>query len=241
MAFQAGRQASILVDQYDLSAYFKDMSLDVKVDLGDTTTFGATARSKVALLRDGTVKLSGFWDPTAGSSVAVLSAALAASAASVCSYAPIGWAIGNLIRVLSARESDYSEKQVVTGLIEHSASIEADGGIDYGVSLHTHAAAETTSTNSTSVDNGAATTGGGVAHLHVAAVSGTTPSATIKVQHSADNSTFADLVTFTAATAVGAQRSVVAAGTTVNRYLRAASTITGTVPSFTYAVGFARR
>jgi hypothetical protein len=61
----------------------------------------------------------------------------------------------------------------------------------------------------------------------------------VKVQHSANNSTWADLVTFATVTAVGAEHAVVAPATTVNRYLRA--TWSGTFTSATFAVAFARR
>jgi hypothetical protein len=63
-----------------------------------------------------------------------------------------------------------------------------------------------------------------------------------KVQHSADNSTWADLQAFTsvATTIVTAERIKVANGTTVNRYLRAVATPAGT-GSFTYHINFARQ
>lgn len=62
-----------------------------------------------------------------------------------------------------------------------------------------------------------------------------------KVQHSADNSTFADLVTFTAITvALKAERKTTTA--TVNRYLAAAWAFggSGTSPSATIFIGFQR-
>lgn len=62
-----------------------------------------------------------------------------------------------------------------------------------------------------------------------------------KVQHSADNSTFADLITFTAiTTAFAAERKVTTA--TVNRYLAAAWAYggSGSAPSATIFIGFQR-
>ena len=111
-------------------------------------------------------------------------------------------------------------------------------GVDHGRVVHAHTA-ETATGNSTSVDNGASSTNGGVASLHVTAVTGTTPSLTVKVQHSSDNSTFVDLITFTAANAAGSQRRTVSG--TVNRYVRETHTLSGTSPNFTYAAAFARR
>lgn len=63
----------------------------------------------------------------------------------------------------------------------------------------------------------------------------------VKVQHSADNSTFADLVTFTAITAaLTAERKTTTA--TVNQYLASvwAFSGTGSSPSATFFVGFQR-
>jgi hypothetical protein len=102
-------------------------------------------------------------------------------------------------------------------------------------------AAVTATGNGTSRDNGASTSDGGVAQLHVTA--NTMNNNTVfKVQHSADNSTWADLATFTtvATTVTTSERVTVAAGTTVNRYLRATHTASGT-GSITFITAFARR
>jgi hypothetical protein len=99
-------------------------------------------------------------------------------------------------------------------------------------------AARTATGNGTSHDNGAATTNGAVAHQHVFAKSGTTPTLDQKIQHSSDNSTFVDLIAFSQKTAAGSERVAVTGA--INRYTREAHTITGTTPSFTGAVSLAR-
>lgn len=72
-------------------------------------------------------------------------------------------------------------------------------------------------------------------HLTVTAVSGTSPSMTVKFQDSGDGINWVDIPSgaFTAATTTGAQRLVLS---TVGRMIRTVSTITGTAPSFTYSV-----
>lgn len=89
----------------------------------------------------------------------------------------------------------------------------------------------------------ASTVNGGVAYQQVSAYSGFTQ-VVGKVRHSTDDSTYVDLVTFTAVTAGpgdvnASQRSVVAAGTTVNRYLKHTGTVTGS-GSITPFAGFVR-
>ena len=240
MAFIHGKNTKVLVDQYDLSAYFKSSDTSMKADQAKTTTFGKLANTYLAGLIDSTAKLSGYFDPAAGASDAVLRAALASALGQTVTIAPPGFALGTFCQLLSARESDYGVKTAIDGVVETDATFQADGPIDSGLALRS-LTADTATANGAAVDNTAATTNGGVGHLHVTAVSGTTPSDTVKVQHSVDNSVWVDLITFTAATAVGAQRSEVATGTTVNRYLRETHTITGTTPSFTNVVAFARR
>jgi hypothetical protein len=112
--------------------------------------------------------------------------------------------------------------------------------VEHGVSLH-DLTAEVATGNGTSVDNGAATTNGGVGVLHVTAIAGAAPSVVVKIQHSTDASTWVDLLSFTAATAATKQRIEVAAGTTINRHLREVHTFGGTTSSFTFNSAFARR
>lgn len=238
MAFQPGRSGKILVNQYNVSAYFRDLEYALKADTGDTSTFGGTWHTHLSLLKDGQVKLGGLFDPTTGGSTDVLSTAFGASAARVYSHFPMDDTIGNPARLVSARESEYTEKQAVAGLVELNATIMSDGGADPGFSQKA-LSAETSSTNSTSIDNAASSSNGGVAHLHVTAYSGLT-NAIFKIQHSTDNSVWADLATFATITAVGSERVVVATGTTVNRYTRAISTLSGS-GSVTWQASFARR
>jgi len=75
-----------------------------------------------------------------------------------------------------------------------------------------------------SFDHAAATTFGAAAYLHVFAL--TSGTATVKVQDSADNSTFADVtgLTFTAVTGATYERIATSATATIRRYLRVVTT-----------------
>jgi hypothetical protein len=77
---------------------------------------------------------------------------------------------------------------------------------------------------------------GGVGYLHVTAFSGIT-NVVVKVQHSPDDITYADLVTFATVTAVGRERVEVAGA--VDAYLAVDGNITG-AGSVTVFVGFCR-
>jgi hypothetical protein len=121
-----------------------------------------------------------------------------------------------------------------------------DLGLDFSVTgtalagqSITDLAAVTATANSAAVDGGAASSNGGVAHLHVSAVD-TPTTLDVDIEHSVDGSTsWAVLGSFTqVTTATATERITVAAGTTVRRYLRAAFVVSGT--SYTCAVAFAR-
>jgi len=235
-----GRNTQILVDQYDLSQHLNQSDSDSQISMGETTGYRAPgfARTYLPGLRNGTLNLGGFWDAAAGATDAVVDAALGSAAGQVVTRGFDGLALGAIVQMALSRLTSYRRTSPLDGVVGITVAIQADGGVDRGISLH-NLAAETTTGNGANVDNTASTPNGAVAHLHISAVSGSTPSATIKVQHSVDNSVWVDLITFTAATAVGSQRG--SATGTVNRHLRAQWTISGTTPSFTFAVTAARR
>lgn len=119
-----------------------------------------------------------------------------------------------------------------------AVSVQPDGPVDWGVVIAAEGAI-TIDTDGTTVDNGAATTNGGVVHLHVTAFSGLTSDSVI-VEHSTDNAAWVTLDTFTSVTAVGSERRTIAAGTTVRRYVRIRDDVAGT-GSITRMVALARR
>jgi len=113
------------------------------------------------------------------------------------------------------------------------------GSVDDGIVLQ-HLTAKTVDWNTEgaeSQDAGASSSGGGAGYLHVTALSGFTGFVG-KIRHSADDSTYADLVTFSNVTsAPAAQRGTVAG--TVNRHLAFDGNVTGS-GSITVMAGFAR-
>ena len=243
MGITTGNQAQVLLDEFNLHQFAQSFSCEPMIDLHDASVLGTTSRIKHPGLKHATASSALFLDDAATTgSYDVLKSKYGAATPGILSYAQLGFAIGNPAILLYLNSIRFGVESIVEDLNKLSFNAEAaEDAADFGVSLHAYAA-ETSSTNSASVDNAAATTNGGVGVIHVAAISGTsTPTLTAKIQHSVDNSVWVDLITFTALTAVGKQRVEVAAGTTINRYLRTISTITGSSPSFTYATGFARR
>lgn len=239
MTFLTGKSAAVLINQYDLSPFVNNTDPSQSVDSHESTTYqpgvAGPAKSYIVGLRDGVVSVSGFSDYGAAGSDAILSGTLQAATNPVLTVSPNGFTVGNRVKMLEAIATQLSQGIPVGGIITFAYNTQATGGIDNGVWLHA-LEAETGTENGASVNNGAASTNGYSAHLHVTVDDAS--SVTIKVQHAPDDATWADLVSFDAVSGVGYQRKT---GTgTVDQYVRyIISAFTGT--SLTFAVAFARR
>lgn len=236
-----GRAAVVYVGAYDVSGYFDSGTVTKNVDLPETQTFGDSWKEHgVPGLRDDSMSLEGFHDATASSgSWDVIRAALAASTLPAMSVAYNGYAIGSLVDFGAIATETMSLPGDVNGVNRLTASAKYDNGCMLGVSLHANTA-ETGTADAASVDETAATADGGYAVIHTTAFSGFT-SVTIKVQHSTNDSVWADLASFTAVTAIGSEVIEIAKGTTVNRYVRASVTAVSGSGSITFTVAFGRR
>jgi hypothetical protein len=241
MAFIHGKNAVVLHGAYALTSFLNDGSISASVETAETTAFGNSAKTFVTGLKDGTLSASGMFDGAASAVDEVLTASIGSDSLSPVTFAPNGAVIGQRVVLLQAKTTSYDVSSPVGDVVSVSYDAQADGGLDHGVSLADLASISAT-TNSTSNDNTASTANGGLAQVHVT-VNSRSSNSTIKVQHSSDNSTWADLASFTvvATTITTSERVAVVAGTTVNRYLRAQNTLAAGTGSITYQVSFARR
>lgn len=232
MPFIHGKNTAILVDEFDLSAFFNSADVAATLDTAETTTFGKTAKTYIPGLADATLSLAGMFDGAANAIDAVLAAALGGSA--LITVAPAGaGTIGNRASLAEALETSYGISAAVADAVSVSAEAQVTGGLLPGVIL-ANLIARTATGNTAALDNAASTASGAKAFLHITAFSGT--NVTIKVQESPDNSTWADLITFSQATGVTSQSG--SATGTIDRYLRV--NIAGTFTSVTFAVALAR-
>lgn len=241
MAFLHGKGTAVVFNQSDLSSYFNDATITRTVETAETTAFGASSKTYIVGLQDGTVSLSGMFDGSAGAVDEVLQGVLGTEDGALVSVFYGGATAGNRVSMGQAEATSYDVSAPVGDVVAASAELQADDGIDNGIALTGLAAVSSTGTGS-SQDNSASTANGGAGVLHVTANTrdGAT---TIKVQHSADDIVWADLATFTnvSASTTTSERVEVAAGTTVNRYLRADYTLAGSSGSITFILSFARR
>lgn len=212
------------------------------MNLPEVTTFGSSDRAYLANVRDGTFQLGGFFDGSTGAIDRTLVPLLASSTTPTFTYGPEGDTIGRRAYLLAGHVDSYSVTTPAEGAVAIEASVQASNGWRGGVWLHAHGA-ETSTGAFTSVADAstAGTTSGGVAHLHVTAIStASTSAATIKVQHSSAGVSWTDLISFTASTDTNVQRSTVAG--TVKQEVRGIITaFTGTTSkSVTFGLAFAR-
>lgn len=241
MAFIHGKSTIVLCNEFNLSTYFNEASTSRSVETAETTTFGKSAKTYITGLQDGTMSLNGLFEGSANAIDQELTDVLGVNSGMVITFAPSGTiAVGDRILSLTGKLTSYEISAPVGDVVSATSEFQADEGVGAGVSLHA-LSAETATGTSASVDNSASTTAGGFATLHVTA--NTMNNNTVfKVQHSADNSTWADLATFStvATTVKTAERVTVSSTTTVNRYIRASWTASGT-GSVTFHINFARR
>jgi hypothetical protein len=242
MAFVHGRLTDFLLNQYDLTRYFKMLRTKGDVELLDGTTFGAAAKEFAGGFRGGEVSGEGLFLATAAlvaDADQVLDAALGAA---VQPIGTLGFAgldtLGNACKLFQGDEQQKDVNSSIQDLVMISAQFLASEGIRHGVVLAPIASYSATG-DGASVDNAAASLNGAVAHLHVTTETGTTPTIDWKVQHSTDNAVWVDLITFAQATGLTSERKTVTG--TINRYLRAIRTVAGTdSPAFTCALAIAR-
>lgn len=232
-----GKNTVVLVDSGDLSGYFNSSDVTAERDALDKTAFGDQSRKYQGGLLDGSVSLEGFWDGSEDAIDQLLQGYLGDNAGQVMTLALGGTAFGMPADLLKSKATSYNVAQGIGDLVTIGAELQGDEGVRPGVVLLPLTARTATATGTTH-DGAAASTGGLAAHLHVTAATGTAPTAAVKVQHSADGTTWTDLVTFTTATGATAERKTTTG--TVQRYVRAMVTIGGTNPNITLAVAVAR-
>lgn len=230
----AGHKSRLLVGDFHLAAHANSVSAPLSVDALETTRYtDAPNKTFIPGRQSSTFTVNGLYDTAAHTDLAAWQ-----SAAQPVSFAMEGLAAGSFVWLVNAIETQFSTGGGIGEAVPFSLSAQTDGLVDFGLSLH-DLGAETADGNGTSVDYGASSSGGAVAHLHVTAYSGLT-SAAISIEDSADNSSWSAVSggAFASVTAVGAERLVIAG--TVRRYVRAIIDVTGT-GSVTYQVSIARR
>ena len=190
MSFRHGKDGRVLVGAYELSSYFNEMSSSKSIETAETTAFGSSAKTYITSLSDGTISFSGMFDSSADAVSEVFEAIIAAGSSTAITMAQDGGlTIGSSCVIAQALQTSYDITVPVADVVALSGEFQVTGGLRNGVIL-AGAVTATATGNGTAVDNTASSASGATTNLHVTANSmdGAT---VIKVQHSADNSTWA--------------------------------------------------
>lgn len=240
MSFRHGKNTAVLIGEYDISAFLNEVSSSMSIETADTTTFGTNAKTYVTGQNDGTISTSGLFDGSADAIADIFEDIIDNDLTPPVTIAPDGGlVIGGKASLAAAKQTSYEISAPVSDVVSLSAEFQVTAGLRQGVLLAANTA-HTTTTNGASVDGAASSALGATANLHVTANT-RTDTTVIKVQHSADNSTWADLITFTTVATATKTSAIATASGTVNRYLRATTTIAAGTGSITYTLSLSRR
>jgi hypothetical protein len=218
------KNLSFYMNGVSLAEAINSFSPDATVEIIDATAIAHTYRVKEIGFKNGMMSGSGYfkYDQTNLDEIHnVMSAAFAAGTESVVTASLEALAVGGVAIMLNPTQQSYSITTPLGQAISNNFNLESNNGINFGKWMF-NAEVDTTTTNGTSVDNAAATANGGLFQVHYQNGAGA-EDLTAKIQHSTDNSVWADLGTITVSniTGFGASSLAIAAGTTVNRYTRA--------------------
>jgi hypothetical protein len=242
MPFVHGKNAKVLVGQYDQSAFYNNADLSWECDTPESTVFGNDDRTYIAGLRNSTLSFAGFWSMTSSNAPdAVAPGQLGAAGVSLISYAPEGLALGKVVYSGQARYTNYSIANPVDGIVGLTLDCQITGKLIRGYSLQ-NLTAVTSDGNGSAYNLGANTSSGGVAHLHVTNIAlPATGQLVVSVQDSATSTpgSWSDLINFTTITCSVAtsERKTVAGN--IDQYTRAEWAFTAvTTGNATFHVSF---
>lgn len=202
----------------------------------DATDITQSANARMGGRRSGSVQFTAFFDDATGQAHPRLGS-LPTGQQDVMGL--VGRAIGGAAFNLRSRQLNYDGSRDTEGNFLFTVDAQSDGyGLEWGEQLTAGRRLESAATNGASLDGAASSSFGWQAYLQVFALTSGTP--TIKLQDSADDSTFADLSGggFGTITANSTVRLAGGATDTIRRYVRVATT--GTFAGLDFAVALVR-
>lgn len=237
MAFTHGKKARVYANGFDLSAFLRRVNTAARIDVVDVSTLGDDAKEYIVGQHDATLHGEGLFEQDIAGNADkiddVFAAAFGADAAAIFNVTPAGDTHGAPAHGFDAHTTSY---EVASALAEAvSATVDAQSNVGREeLKVHHVKQAEGATGQSASIDNAASSAFGGVGYIQVMGA-GPIAAVTAKIQHSVDDSVWADLITFAAFTARTKERKTVTG--TVNRYTRGQWSAGSTIP---FWIGFGR-
>ena len=233
----SGLGAALWVGGFDVSGDIGSISkIASPIAQLDVTGIDKYAHERLNGVRDGQLEYQAWFNPGTLGTHALFSALPTADVIEMCSPTPpvLGAPIANLV----AKQINYDPSRAADGALSYAIQTTANAyGLEWGQLATAGKRTDTTATVGAAIDDGGATAFGLQAYLQVFAFTGT--SCTVSITHCATSGgVYTNLVSFTAATAVGAQRVSVANNTSVLQFIKIATT--GTFNPCTFAVSYVR-
>ena len=201
-------------------------------ELIDVTSISSSAYERIGGRRSGVMEFTSHFNDDAARSHVVLAALPTTDVTAIYSR---GATVGCYGAGTVAKQIDYGLALAANGALSASVSIQSNGyGVMFGQMLTAGLRTESAATNGASVDTVASASFGASFFLVCTALGSGTP--TIKIQDSADDSSFSDVTGATFGTVAALDNEIVqtAVTATVRRYVRVITT--GTFASLSFAV-----
>lgn len=223
MAIASGIGARMFVGSTDLSGNVGQLTRMTQDQAQfDVTTISDEAFRRVGLVRHGMIDWRGFFDDNSDSGTSPHDTLRALPTTDIVATYLHRATRGAPAWSCVAKQVTHTLDRAQAGELYVDVNTVANGwGLELGDALTAGAENATGAANLAGVDNGAATSEGLSAYLHVLAFTGT--SVDIDIQQSSDDGSgdaYADLVSFTTVTGVGSERIATAFGVTVEQWLR---------------------
>ena len=236
---QRGKHTKVWIGGYHLTTRISDAKPSAMFDEVEASGYEQD-KNYMKGQADSAISIDGYFNKATGSTHEALKtlngdSGVIVSLALGNNTAPV---LGDVTVSLFAEQTNYQPSSDKAGAIGVHADFKSRGySLEFGRLLAN--ATVTANGQQSSVDNTASSANGGVGFLHILGLSAG-DTITVKIQHSSNNSTWADLITFTMnGSVIGAERIAVAG--TINRYVRASYTVTGSGISFPIVVIFVRK
>lgn len=236
MSKTSGLGDNFYIGGYDLSGDLASLEqIGGGPNLGDVTGISESAHERIGLIRDGRMQFTSYMNNAAGQEHAILSTLPTAD--TIGTYFR-GSALSGAAACINCVQANYDPTRDNQGGLTWKVDLLSDQfGLEWGIQHTAGLRTDTAATNGTTIDNLASSALGGQAYLQVLTFSGT--DVTIKLRHSTDDTTYADLFNFTQiTTARHSQRLAVTS--TVNRYTRVETSTSAGFTSVVFAVMFKR-
>jgi hypothetical protein len=235
MPKQNGLGMNFYAGIYNVSGDINSLgSISASVSTLDKTGIDKFGYERIQGLSTGTIEFVSHFNVDAGREHVAFKSL---PTADVILSAFISTTLGTPAASMVAKQLNYDASRSDDGDIKFSLTGNSNGyGLEWGRALTAGIRTDTAATNGSSIDTTASASFGGQAYLHVTAFSGT--DVTIKIQDSADNSSWSDVTSFTFGTITGttSARIQLGATATVRRYLRAVTTTSAGFTSVSFAI-----